>query len=170
MSFSINPNQRRGTDVPVTRTKKAEKSSAVTHMAEKVGQVVQLPVTKQSREVRLINDAKDLSKKIQSDWNNLTPSELAEKIIDLEGKVALLEGSTPAIEKIKKQAEHLHFQFVFPVALELSNAPEAEMPFSFARSINCVAKEILQTQSLEPLKELSDRQIDEIMKIARSGA
>lgn len=158
-----------GSEIAVSQSQKVDISSAAKLTAKKVGQIVQLPVTKQTRDVRLLNEAKLLSKHIQHNWNLLESSELAEKIVDLEEKVALLKGTSPAIEKIKKAVENYAFQFVFPVVLELNRTPEANMPLSFARTVNHVAKQCFKTQSLAPLSQLNRVQNAEIVRFARSG-
>lgn len=153
-------------EIPVNRLAKVDEVSTVKITAFKAEQVVELPVIKKDRNIRLLEDAEQLSQKIRADWNQLDPSEIAEKIVDLEGKVALLEGTSPAIEKVKAAAEHLHFQFVFPVVLELNSAAEENMPFSFARTVHGVANQVLKTQSFEPVKQLNGVQIDEIIRYA----
>lgn len=171
MGFYINPARGKGPEnIPETQSKKADKESAVKHTASRVERVAPFPASDQGWEIQLYNEAKGLSKRISREWNLLTPSELAEHIIDLEGKVTQLEkGTSVNTAKIKLAAQKLHFQFVFPIVLELKRAPEANMPDSFARTVQSVAKQILQTNSLDPIKRLSSVQIDEMMRYARGG-
>ncbi len=172
MGFDINPANRKGAELSVSRSEKVGKGkkSTVKDTASKVGEIVQLPVMKESREVRILSDARELAKRIRRDWNVYHPSELAEQIVDLEGKVALLEGTSPAIDRIKKVAERLHFQFVFPIVLELSQIPDPKMPTSFARVIHNAAKQVLETQSWESLKQFNAVQVEEFFRYARGGA
>ncbi len=137
--------------------------------AAKVSQI-RLPVHSQKgglrdRNITLLKEASDLSRAIKKDWNELEPEALAERIIELEDKVALLKESSPAIDKIKKQAEHLHFQFVFPIVLET----KAAVPNSFARNIYEKAREILKKNSTAPFKELSRTQQYEVTQLIRKG-
>ena len=162
-------NKKWGPEVRSTPFIKAGAESAAKITASKVGEVAEVPVPKERREIRQIRDVKQLYKQIQRDWNLLSPSELAEQIVELEDRVSLMEGSSPEIEKIKAVAEKLHFQFVFPVVLELSSKPEPNMPHSFARVVHSVAKQILDTGSLLPIKQLSSTQIDKVMRYARGG-
>ncbi len=152
MGLFINPSNRGQGSSPVPSTKKTDSPAKTT--AEKVAQLPGMQVLREA-------------KQIQRDWNRLDPSALAERIIDLEDKVKGLEGSNATIDRVRKIAERLHFQFVFPVALELSTAPEAGMPFSFARVVHSVAKQVLQNGSAEPMKQLSPEQISEVMRFAR---
>lgn len=106
--------------------------------------------------VHLLQEARGLQQRIQKDWDQLDPYELAELVVELQGRVALLEGSSSAIEKIKKQAELLHFQFVFPIVLELDKKG------GFAKEVDRIAKEIFQRQSLQPFGQLDPIQQKEI--------
>ena len=122
------------------------------------------------RQISLLRDTGDLYKRIKSDWNLLAPEELAEKIIELENKVTLFNETSPAIEKIKKQAEHLHFLFVFPVALEMDAAPtEKSMPVSFARTIYLAANKVFKTNSVQAFNSLNRMQKQEVMRYAVGG-
>lgn len=142
--------------------------------AAKVTQI-RLPVHLQKgglrdKNVTLLQQAKDLSKAIKKEWNELEPEALAEQIIALEDKVSLLKESSPEVEKIRKQAEHLHFQFVFPVVLEMDASPSGGyMPLSFARSVHTTANEILKKNSTAPFKELSSTQQREVLRFATRG-
>ncbi|PIS02380.1 MAG: hypothetical protein COT85_05120 [Chlamydiae bacterium CG10_big_fil_rev_8_21_14_0_10_42_34] len=163
MSF-IGPIQRKQDVKPINSvTKTASKAKAT---AQKVGKI-ELPVVTQisglgGRSVSPLKSASDLFKKITRQWNSLAPEEQAEQIIDLQGKVALLEGTSPAIEKIKKQVEHLHFQFVFPVALELS-----QETISFAKEVARIANQVIKTNSSGPFTSLNQMQQKEVMRYAR---
>ncbi|MBX7066231.1 MAG: hypothetical protein K1X28_03265 [Parachlamydiales bacterium] len=165
MGLFINPNSPNR--VPATGSSvKSNQSSAAKETASKVDQVMKTPELQGSPQTALLADVRELARRIQKQWNELTPGELAEQIVDLEGRVALLEGNSPQVESIRRLAEHLHFQFVFPIVLELARAPLPGMPYSFARTINEIAKQVLSAQSLEPIKQLNPVQIDEIMRFA----
>lgn len=100
---------------------------------------------------------------LKKNWGNLAPEELAEQIIDLEG----LAKSTPSL---RKEVEHLHFKFVFPIALELETAPvESSLPISFARQIYKTANEMLKKNSSKPFQELDKTQQREILRQAMKG-
>lgn len=148
------------------RTKGAG-SAAVKESAAKIGKIVQLPVTKMTRQARLLRDTRDLSKKLQKNWDGLKPTQLARLSTDLLNKVALLKGPSAQINKIREASERLVFQCRFPIVLELSSTSGANMPFSFARVVNQVAKQMLTKQSLEPIKQLNDAQINEVMRCAK---
>lgn len=169
---TINPMLPRGPANKVTGSVKAKKGTSPGEVtAAKVGQIM-LPVIDQEtglrgRQIALLNDTSQLSRKIKNDWNVLAPGELAEKIIELENKVSLFEETTPEIEKIKKQAEHLHFMFVFPVALEMDAAPsEKSMPVSFARRIYQAANQVFKTHSMQAFKGLNRIQKQEVLRYA----
>lgn len=168
---SINPIGREPVSIPGSSKAKGSPRSAAT--AAKVSQIVQLPVVKQKglqgRQITPLYLANDLSKKIQRDWDLFDPEELADKIIELEDRVAQLKESSPAVEKIKKQAEHLHFRFVFPVALELEANSGKAMPATFAKTVYNMAKQVFQTHSLHAFQNLSATQKHEVMRIASRG-
>lgn len=117
------------------------------------------------RRVTLLDEAKNLSQQIGKMWKEWSPEEWAEKIIDLEGKVSRLEGSSPAIDKVKRAAEHHHFEFVFPAAFDLKES----VSISFARNIHKMAKAVLQSQSLEQFHSLNRVQKQEVMRYASGG-
>lgn len=166
MSFNISPIRKKHVgDISTPAPKKGDSKSQKT--ADKVNQIARMPETKaaglQGRSVAVLRDAKELSKHIRGDWNLLEPEELAEKIIALEDKVALIKEMSPEVAKIKKQAEQLHFQFVFPIVLEL----DPSMPHSFVKEVNQVAKRILKEQSIFPFNEnLNSVQQREVIRYA----
>lgn len=158
---------------PVPGSRKAKGSSPSAATAAKISQVAQMPVVKQpgwrGRQVALLKEARDLSKYIRKNWDLLAPEQLAEKIVELEDRVAVLKGNSPEVAKIVKEARSLHFRFVFPVALELEMSGKS-MPPSFARTIYQVAKQVFDTNSTEAFKRLSPVQQQEVVRIAtRSG-
>jgi hypothetical protein len=157
---------------PVSHTQgsaKPKRDSQDTSTAAKVNGIVKLGVVKQTglqgRFVTKLSEANQLAKRIRHDWNFLPPEELAERIIDLENRVAEFKESSPAVDKIKKQAEHLHFQFVFPVVLELQE-PGKSMPPTFARTIHQAANQVFKSHSLQPFQQLNSTQQREILAIA----
>lgn len=169
MDLFINPSNRGPSEVPAAgKVRQEDSSSPSQKTAEKVEAVVSLPVLKSSRQVQILNSASALAKKIQSSWDFLDPSALAEKIVDLERRVSLLEGDSSEIEKIRSVAERLHFQFVFPLALELSGKADGG-PYSFAKTINKMANAIFKTQDLSLAKELNSTQFAETMRYAAKG-
>lgn len=170
MGLFVNPNDRSINGISaVGSSAKSNQSSTAKKTASKVERVVAKPEVQESYQTRLMADVRELSRKIQDQWNELEPSDLAELIIDFEGKVELLEGNAPQVEAIRKLAERLHFQFVFPIVLELARKPIPGMPYSFARTINQIAKEILLTQSLEPIEQLNQTQKGETIRFAGKG-
>lgn len=171
--MNVNP-IRRDPVSPAPRSSKAKGSSQSAATAAKVNQVVQLPVVKQTglrgRQVALLKDATDLSKNIRKNWDMLAPEELAEQIIDLEDRVTHLKGDSPEVAKVVKEARTLHFRFVYPVALELETSGKS-MPPSFAKTVYHAAKQVFDTNSVAPFKQLSSVQQQEVIRIAaRSGA
>lgn len=144
-----------------------ETNDAVQITAKKLNKIAKLPVIKQSRDVRLLNAAKGLYQKIQKNWNVYDPAELSQHITDLVDKVSLIKGKSVAVEKMRKVAEKLYFQFVFPVALELNEATDSNTPFSFARTVYDVAEDVFVTQSLLPMGQFNAIQNAEIIRYAR---
>ncbi len=116
-----------------------------------------------NREMVLLKETSELSKYIQMDWDSLDPAELAKMIIVLKDRVALFSGVSPAIEKIKKEADRLHFQFVFPVVLELDKNSASP---SFAKTIHNLADKILKQGSVEPFSLLNQRQMQEVRRLS----
>lgn len=168
MGFNIGPIvPRQG--VSGAKSVKGESASKAT--ADKVSKI-RLPVvyqnrTLQGRQVAYLKEASDLSRYIKRKWDEMTPEELAEKIIDLEDKVALIKETSPSIEKVRKQAQHLHFQFVFQVAREMDAAPsESAMPVSFARMIYNAAHKVFETNSVAAFQGLNGMQQREVMRYA----
>ena len=104
----------------------------------------------------------NLAKQIRAEWNFLSPEEQAAKVIELEGRVSRLPEGTPGLEKTKRLAEELHFQFVFPIVRDLRG--------SFTKTIRDLAREISRTQSVQLLKTLSLTQQKEVIAAARGGA
>lgn len=114
------------------------------------------------RQAALLKEIQGLSKNIKSQWDELAPEELAEKIIDLEDKVALIEGKSSTVEKVKKVAEKHHFNFVFQLHKQIA---------SFARSVLKDANEMAKTNSMGPFEALNKTQQQEVMRYAtREGA
>jgi uncharacterized protein with PhoU and TrkA domain len=99
-----------------------------------------------------------IAQDLKKDWDLFNPEELADKIIDLEDQIEQL-GSGRKVELIRGEAEHLHFHFVFPVALELETSE-----YSFAKAIDTIAKKILKTESVEAFYELNEVQQQEILR------
>lgn len=111
-----------------------------------------------------------LSKELESRWNEFELEELADKIIALEKRVALLNAGVPGREKMMKQVEHFHFRFVFPVALEFDlSRCDKSMPRSFAKTIQYMADRVLKTHSATPFNELNDQQKQEVLQLAAGG-
>ena len=114
------------------------------------------------RDIQLLGEARSLAGKIQRKWNLLAPPELADEIIALEDRVAQITGSSLEVEKIRKLANLLHFQFVFPVALDVM--------VSFKRAVEKVAREVWQTGSLYAfLHEFNGIQQNETLRYAVMG-
>jgi hypothetical protein len=115
-------------------------------------------------------DEETLSKSIASQWNELEVEELAEKIIQLEKRVSLLDSSSPRAETLRKEVEHYHFQFVFPIALEfdLSRCSKS-MPRSFAKTIHYMAGRVFKSGSINVFNELNEKQKQEILQLAAGG-
>jgi hypothetical protein len=111
-----------------------------------------------------VYEVQELLKAIEREWNELSPEELADKIVDFETRVAQLPENLPAAKKLKKEAARLHFQFVFPITLELENGE-----FSFAKAIHKLEKEMFDLQSLTPFQELNETQKREVLEIALGG-
>lgn len=154
-------------DVPKLTQQSAE-------TAEKVAQVAQPPKVREpglrERQVTPLMEATKLAREIQNTWDSLEIHDLAEKIVSLEDKVSRITEMTPEAEKIKRLAEHLHFQFVHPVSKELEEARDGtEMPFSFVQSIKEIAGKMMHTNSLDSFKELTPIQQREIVHYARAG-
>ncbi len=108
-----------------------------------------------------------LSKELESQWDAFDVEELAEKIIALEKRVSLLSANAPGAEKLRKQVEHFHFRFVFPVALEFDlSRCDKSMPRSFAKTIQYMADRVFKTSSAALFNELNEKQKQEVLQLA----
>jgi hypothetical protein len=108
-----------------------------------------------------VQGVKLLARKISKVWDSLELDDLAEQIIDLEGKASRLDVATPGAEKVQRLAEHLHFKFVFPIV--------AEVEGGFAKEIKRSANDVL-AGSPDAFNELNARQQAEIMRqMGRKG-
>lgn len=169
--------RKRGSEKSKAGGKARQKDASSTNKetAGKIDSIVSLPEVKNSRQIQLLESASDLAVKIQKSWDSQEPAELAEKIVALENRVNLLEGDSPEVEKIRAVAKDLHFQFVFPLVLELSDEPlsdefEGEGPYSFARTIHSIAESIWKSQDLSLIKQLNTTQCSEVMRLGAKGA
>lgn len=122
----------------------------------------------QGRPVTVLQEATELSQRIRSDWDQLAPEELAEKIIELENKVSRVKEPSAALDKVKKTAEHLHFRFVFPIAMEIETAEKA-ISANFAKTVYKAAGDVFKTQTLTAFTDLSQVQKREILRYAVGG-
>lgn len=102
-----------------------------------------------------------LSRELENRWNELEVEELAEKIIQLEARVALMKGAAPRVAKLKRQVEHYHFRFVFPIVLEIDATPR-----SFAKTIQQMANQIFKSGSVAVFNSLNDIQKQEVLQLA----
>ena len=139
--------------------------------SEKVVQVAHLPEICEpglrERQVTPLMEATKLAKEIQNTWDSLELEVLASKIVSLEDKVSQITEMTPEVEKVKRFAEHLHFQFVHPVTKELEEARDkTKMPFSFVQSIKEIADQVIHTNSVAPFNKLTRIQQREIYRFA----
>lgn len=170
MSLFINPSNRGPNESTVTGKVRQEGASGSEETTAKIDSIVSLPQVKSSRQVQILDSAQVLAAKIQSSWDSREPEEIAEDIVALENRVKLLEGTSPEIEKIREIAKDLHFQFVFPLVLELGDESKGAGPYSFARAIDTIAEAILQKQDLSWARQLNATQFSEVMRYARRGA
>lgn len=95
---------------------------------------------------------------LRKDWDRLEQQELAERIVDLQDQMTVLKKNGQVIS-LEKKAEDIHFDFVFPVSLELKKTP-----YSFAKEIDKLAKQILKSQSVDPFYQLNSVQQQEILR------
>jgi hypothetical protein len=170
MSLFINPSDK-GPNVPnIAGKARQEGPSASEGTAAKVDSIVSLPQVKSSRQVQILDSANVLAAKIQSSWDSREPAEIAEDIVALERRVSLLEGTSPEIERVRAVAKDLHFQFVFPLVMELlGDETKGAGPYSFARAIDTIAAAVLNTQDVSLLKQLNATQFAEIIRYATKG-
>lgn len=169
MSLFINPNNRGSNEPHAIGKVREEGKSPSQETAGKVDSIVSLPQVKSSRQVQILESAHVLAAKIQGSWDAREPAEIAGDIVALENRVKLLEGSSPEVEKIREIAKDLHFQFVFPLVLELLDESKGGAPYSFARAIDTIADAILNTQDLSLAKQLNTAQFSEVMRYATRG-
>lgn len=172
MGFHINPIRKDvGTPEAIAPTKSTPQDAETT---AKVKKVAKLPVPKEvvgkKRQITPLNEAKYLAKEIQKNWHSWELETLAEKIIGLEDKVALLKGLSTQDKKMIELANRLHFLFVHPLGVEFERKRDSLMPESFAQSIRGLAREIADQNSLEPFKGLEESQKNEILRFVGSGA
>ncbi len=169
--MGINP-IRKDPVASMARSSKAKGISQSAATAAKVGQIVQLPVVKQTglrgRQVTLLKEVSALSQHIKKNWDKLAPEELAENIIELQDRVTLLKGNSPEVAKVVREAQKFHFRFVYPVALELDTSGKS-MPPSFAKTVYQAANKVFTTNSLAPFNALSRVQKQEVIRIAMGG-
>ena len=103
---------------------------------------------------------------VASNWDAMDPEALAESIIDLEDRVAVLKDvQTPEMNKIRAQIRNMHFRYVFPVVsmLDLKAGGEGiEIPF--AREVYNLADQVFKTQSVLPFQQLSSVQQAQILR------
>lgn len=99
-------------------------------------------------------------------WDSLELSDLAERILELEEKMARFQGSSKEIAKWQRRVEDLHFQFLFPIVLELKASTNRQM-ISFADIIHQMAQNILK-DPLFPI-DLSPEQMREVHRYAKGG-
>ncbi|HSX26423.1 MAG TPA: hypothetical protein VLE89_05385 [Chlamydiales bacterium] len=95
-------------------------------------------------------------------WDEMEPEALAESIVDLENRVALLDGEDPVARKVQERVQRFHFEFVFPITRELKTEGE----FSFVKEINQIAAQILKQNSLLPFTQLAPEQQRSILHYA----
>lgn len=171
MGFFVNPMKRKQ-EASAVPAQEERGSKRVKEVAGKVSEMAQIPVVGREgirgKDVQLLSDATQLAKRIRRSWNELTPPELAEQIIELEARVVQLKGASLEEEKIRKVAQHLHFQFVFPMALELDADPTHGL-FSFAREVYEVAKQVFKNQSMHLFYRLNSIQQHETLRYAMGG-
>lgn len=148
--------------------KGAQQTDATANKVARTANIEKLPeIGLRQRQITPLKEAKALVKEIQQVWDSLEIDKLAVKIINLEEKVLKITGTSQEAEKVRRTAEHLHFQFVHPGAKELEKGGDGTlMPFSFVQSIKEIGARMIQTNSVEPIKELNKVQISEIMRHA----
>ncbi len=157
--YPINPGDR----TPVSGSKKVSQDKT----AEKVKAIAVPQMPRREYAASPLQEAQDLVRFIRKEWDHLSVEELAGKLIDLQDRVSLLsKESSSAIEKVHKQAEHLYFQFLFPVAAEV----EKERVYSLAKNIHDAAHRTLTAGSLAPFQELSVTQRREVIRYTATGA
>ena len=158
---------------PVSRVSGSEKAKGNSQSqitAAKVRQI-KLPIINEKpglgdRQITLLEEAYGLSESIYKAWQNLFPEQLAERIIELEDRVSLFKEASPEVEKIKREAEHLHFAFVFPLVADLERRFSKTPSTSFARRIDQAADRVFRTHSLAAFDQLSNVQKQEVLRIA----
>ena len=91
--------------------------------------------------------------KLKKQWSQLAPVELANRIVDLEGRVQRLAPNMPGLKKVQRLVGGMQFQFVFPVAIEVK---------AFCRKIEKQAARIFKTHSVALLRTLNETQRGEI--------
>lgn len=111
----------------------------------------------------MLKEARNLSKYITGHWDEWTPEEQAEKVIELKDKVAEITEPSAAVDKVKREAEDHHFHFVFPVSMELAKGAN---PLSFAKTVLSAANEVFKTNSVHAFNAMNGTQQREIMRHA----
>lgn len=105
---------------------------------------------------------------VVQNWDALDPEALAESIIDLEDRVAVLKDvQSPEMDKIRAQVRNMHFRYLFPVVsmLDLKSGGEGiEIPF--AREVHNLADQVFKTQSVLPFQQLSSTQQAQVLRNA----
>lgn len=125
-----------------------------------------------NRQIALISEINALSQQIEElgiQWNRLPPDEIAEKLIALNERASLISEAeaSPRVQKIcegaKKQLEHLHFEFAFPIAKELDRH---SLEPTFASRLHQVALRMRDDYSLNAFQALDALQQHQILPFA----
>ena len=103
---------------------------------------------------------------VAANWDAMDPEALAESIIDLEDRVAVLKDvQSPELDKIRSQVKHMHFRYVFPVVsmLDLKSGAEGiEIPF--AQEVYNLADQVFKTQSVLPFQQMNAVQQAQVLR------
>lgn len=125
----------------------------------KKDQVVQQRLDSLSR----MQDPVKKIKELQSLMYFLPPEEIDRQFSAIEMEAGLLSGKDQKIKDVlEQQLQHLQFKQEKPVVHEL----DEYTPHNFVEKVQNVANAIRNMESLEPLKEFSQAQINEIFRIS----
>ncbi len=103
--------------------------------------------------MEIVSKIKTLTDSIRRNWDQMAPSALAEKIIEVEDLVA--KTNLPALAKAREEVKKFHFNFVFPITRDFQG---------FSKRIEKLADKILKEGTFRLFAGLSATQQKEITR------
>lgn len=160
---SINPIQSRsGTKSPLSGIKPSKGD-------QKVHKIASEAITKSASFSLAVQEAKRQISEIRKMWDHWDTEVLAEKIIELEDGLEGINLNALGAKRVHGVAQRLHFAFVYPVVKELEKSRAKDVMPSFIQEIGRIAKEVLESNSIEPFLSLNAVQKNEVLHFLKRG-